>query len=123
MASDRATVELERGGVSLVLEVGILALDAIEAVTRAPSAPAPSPWAVKGFSWDDAWALRRLDRGHYVAFVEGRNVTIWNDTLDEALPFTVPEGSDARLFVWNKLCELSLHGCTADDAFDDGGVL
>jgi hypothetical protein len=82
------------------------------------SSMAPAPWTAKGFVWDDAFSLSHPARG-VVAMVSGQTVTIWSDDRSKSFEFNVPVGSDPRLFVWNKLCELSLHTCTPDDAHPD----
>jgi hypothetical protein len=118
MESERRTVELMRDGVQVRIVVELL-----EAMFTAPKAAAstaaPSPWSAKGFSWDDAWVLRRVDRGHYIAVVaESRFATIYSDDLTTAEVFEIPAGNDPRVAVWNRVCELGWHGLTAADAFE-----
>jgi hypothetical protein len=80
------------------------------------SGAAPSPWAAKGFTWDDVWGLQHIESGIYVAMANGQFVTILNEDLSESASDTAPEGIDPRLFAWNQLCARGWHGLTDDDA-------
>jgi hypothetical protein len=115
---DRVTLQVEHAGRTLLLEVGVSVLEISEPETAPVSSMAPAPWTAKGFSWSDAFSLSHPALG-VVAIVFGQTVTIWSDDRSKFFEFTAPEGSDPRLFVWNKLCELSLHTCTPEDAMPE----
>jgi hypothetical protein len=117
MAIDRATVEVEHAGMTVVLEVGVLAV--IGTAPAPVSSAAPSPWAAHGFAWHDIWGLLHVARRQFVAQVVGQEVTIWKNLDSEPEVLTAPDGSDPRLFAWNAICERSWHDRTPADIFPE----